>query len=325
MKEYGGFLPLELDIKKAYYNENNYPIVKVNSGRSALYCALKMAKPDEIYVPHYICRTVYDVIKKMNIPMIQYHINQDMMPASQIPEDAWVIIVNYFGMLDNLVKGFVENHHKVIIDNTQAFFSKPIMKSNIYNIYSCRKFIGVADGGYLISKNINNIDIDLNLAFSTSCYHSSHLFISRELGTNIAYALNKDNESILSTEFAYMSNLTEDILKAANYEKIIQRRLNNWEILQNRFSAVNLLSHITDTTCIGYMYPLLIEKDIRELLIENNIYIPCLWKEIIQDDEYKNTWEYYLSKYLIPLPVDQRYGLDDMKKISNTVLEFMAD
>ena len=65
-----------------------------------------------------------------------------------------VLIVNYFGLMDKNIQKFIESYNNIniIIDNTQAFFSNPVWKDKVYNVYSCRKFIGVPDGGYLISK-----------------------------------------------------------------------------------------------------------------------------------------------------------------------------
>ena len=67
------------------------------------------------------------------------------------------------------------------------------------------------------------------------------------------------------------------------------------------------------------VYPLLIEKKgLREKLIAARIYVARYW-----DDDSgvvpKDSFSAYLSKYLLPLPVDQRYGPEAMGRIINVV------
>ena len=41
----------------------------------------------------------------------------------------------------------------MIFDNTQAFFSAPRMDADSYNVYSCRKFVGVPDARTLYTRD----------------------------------------------------------------------------------------------------------------------------------------------------------------------------
>lgn len=317
MKEYGGFLPLELNINKEHYSEEEFPVLKVNSGRTAIYCALKALSPQFIYVPHYICDTVYDVIERLNIPMKKYFISEQLKPQISIEDEGCILVVNYFGMLDSYIQELAQTWKNIIVDNTQAFFSKPIIRKGIYNVYSCRKFIGVSDGAYLIAEEIKSTDYHLKTEYSGE--YSEHLMVSYEKGTNCVYSQNIWNESRLKDNLSYMSPLTRAILSGVNYENIIRARTYNWRFLQAKLGEINLLSGLTENIVPGYAYPFLVSESIREKLIDRKVYVSCLWKELLKE-EYEGTNEYFFSKYLIPLPIDQRYGRDDMEELCKIVL-----
>jgi hypothetical protein len=56
------------------------------------------------------------------------------------------------------------------------------------------------------------------------------------------------------------------------------------------------------------VYPLVIENtSLDEKLRENKVYVGRLWKSVLRElsDSSFETW---LSKYMVPLPIDQRYG-----------------
>ena len=83
MQEYGGYLPLELmplhsDLASLWSGVNSDNILALNSGRAAIYYALQMMKPEKIYIPHYICKSVGDVIERLGIQSQKYYIAEDL-------------------------------------------------------------------------------------------------------------------------------------------------------------------------------------------------------------------------------------------------------
>ena len=58
--------------------------------------------------------------------------------------------------------------------------------------------------------------------------------------------------------------------------------------------------------------------EIRKQLIKQKIYIPVLWPNVL-DECAVASWEYKLASDVLPLPVDQRYDLDDMEYIAETM------
>ena len=69
------------------------------------------------------------------------------------------------------------------------------------------------------------------------------------------------------------------------------------------------------------VYPLLVEDDqLRHVLIENKIYISQWWKWVLSNNN-SNDFEKKLSKYLLPLPIDQRYDLKDMEMVAAIIID----
>ena len=57
-------------------------------------------------------------------------------------------MVNYYGQISNeQIVYYKQKYGNIIVDNVQAFFQRPV--DGIDTIYTCRKFFGVSDGGYL--------------------------------------------------------------------------------------------------------------------------------------------------------------------------------
>ena len=61
------------------------------------------------------------------------------------------------------------------------------------------------------------------------------------------------------------------------------------------------------------------EEGLREFLIDNKIFVAKYWPNVEKYIEGNNNWEYYFVNNLLPLPIDQRYNLTDMKRIVDLI------
>lgn len=313
MKEIGGYFELELNKREEYYPN----AVKLNSGRNALLYILKAYKPSKIFVPYYICDAALEPIIKMNVKFEFYHINKDLEPEipSNFQEGNFFLYVNYFGINNYIVKRLAKKINNLITDNSQAFYSPPI---KFPTFYSPRKFFGVPDGAYLFTDIYLNEELEQSFSYEKFL----HLIKRYDLGSQKGYEDYKQVEALFSTEpLKRMSNLTENILSSLDYEKIKLIREKNFFYIHNKLKKSNELKINTQKLNGPMKYPLLIAKEgIKEFLIKNNIFVSSYWQEVFKRVD-ENSHEYYLTKYLIPLPIDQRYNLDDM----NIVIEKIKD
>lgn len=74
------------------------------------------------------------------------------------------------------------------------------------------------------------------------------------------------------------------------------------------------------------MYPLYVEHgaEIRKKLQTDKIFVPILWPDVINKCG-KDTYEYDMAENILPLPVDQRYGIEDMRYVADKVEELMEE
>ncbi|MFX1268932.1 MAG: hypothetical protein ACFFAK_13310, partial [Promethearchaeota archaeon] len=118
-----------------------------------------------------------------------------------------------------------------------------------------------------------------------------------------------------------MSNLTQNILSSINYKKVKLTRERNFIFLHKNLKDLNELPINLENLNGPMKYPFLINnRKLKQFLIDNKIYISTYWQEVIDRVE-KSSFEYYLTENLIPIPIDQRYNLSDMKLIIEKIKE----
>ncbi len=324
MKELGGYLPLELSVHSEYFNDEDYDLLRLNCGRTAIITAIKDGQFSKVYLPLYLCESVGKALDREGISYSLYNISGDFLPVNMnIKEDEAIVIVNYFGIIPEIkMESFVKRYKNVIFDNTQAFFNKPICEA--YNVYSCRKFFGVCDGAYLIKQHLDKINYPIDSSGNRSIY----LLNSIENGTNFNYADSLKNEEYLcNVPMMQMSRLTRKILMSINYDIVKKVRKENFNYLHDKLSLYNELDDTTFfQTSSPMIYPFMFsKKNIREKLVkEKRIYISQFWKWVISDS-YANDFERNVSKNIYALPIDQRYGREEMDYLANIILNLIRE
>lgn len=70
----------------------------------------------------------------------------------------------------------------------------------------------------------------------------------------------------------------------------------------------------------AFMYPLLIQNGaaVRKELQKERIYIPTLWPNVLEECP-SNSLEYHYAADILPIPVDQRYEIEDMKYLVEVI------
>lgn len=312
--EIGSFIELDIRNDNDYFQEENQCLARLNSARSGIYHSIRLYNSKTIHIPYYLCSTVETFLSRKGIIIKKYFITKNFEPIIEdYNESEVVLIVNYFGILsDKLLKNFATRFKKAIIDNSAGFFSPPI--DSLYNVYSPRKFFGVPDGGYVIGPNASNMteDYEKDVSSDTACF----LFKRIEHGCNDIYKERMLNEDrINSSDILKMSNLTHALLKNIDYNSIKQKRIENFQYAHSLYSNVNLIDPLLylDKDSVPMIYPLVINDYLLDIkLKENKIYTGRWWKHVTSIVD-KKSFEATLSNFMIPLPIDHRYGKDEIK------------
>lgn len=314
MKAIGGYFELA-DREQ----ECSLPIdgIALNTCRNALeYIILQLQDIRHIYLPLYTCEAVIEPLKRLPISYSFYYINEQFELADDIElkDGEYIIANNYFGIKDSYISSLVGKYgSRLIVDNAQAFFA-PVC-SDVMAAYSSRKYLGVADGG--IAVGVSSKDL-MTYEEDNSSEHNSHLLIRKQRGAEAGFKDFQANECKLDNQpIRRMSAYTEDILAHISYERVIAKRRSNYEYLHQALAEYNLL-HLPsmDTFVCPMVYPFISRKDdsLRERLIENKIFVARYWPNVLEWAKPQDK-EYEFASKLIPLPIDQRYGEEDMERI----------
>lgn len=310
MKEIGGYIELDKYMLPMLHEG----AMALNCGRNALAYLIRARQITKIALPKFLCSSVSDVCHKEDVQIKYYSIGNDFLPKDlSIEDDVWLYIVNYYGQINNDVLSMYSNKYKVIVDNAQAYFQKPV--EGVDTIYTCRKFFGVADGAILYT------DADSNDKYEQDeSYERMHFLLGRfERTASEFYGEYSANNSMFNNEpIKYMSKLTLNLLHGIDYDKVKKQRTENFEYLHNELGDINGLSLKIHEG--AFMYPLYINNgnEIKKKLQERKIYVPTLWPDVYKICDETET-EYQMAENIIPIPVDQRYNVDDMKYIVDEI------
>ena len=217
------------------------------------------------------------------------------------------------------MKTLAIGYKNVIVDNCQAFFCPPL--SGTLSAYSARKFVGVADGAYVVGKGASRFVDEYPQCFSSDT--AAFLLKRIEYGCEgKGYEARTINENRVDTEdIMKMSLLTRAMLDGADYEYNRKQRVENFRFAHSLFKAINKIDPMKywDDDTIPMVYPLVVEDDdlLGKLLAAKHF--QGHWWKYITDELPEETFEHWLSRYVIPITIDQRYGEADIRYIHSVV------
>lgn len=315
MKEIGGFFNLELAKRGEYFRGD---AIFLNSGRNALeYILRSLGEVSKLWMPFYTCNVVLEPLLKLGITYDFFSINNQLELDKEIllGENEYILVNNYYGLKDDYMIYLAAQYgERLIIDNSQALYSKHI--DGINTIYSPKKFVGVPDGGIAYCNNPLEISLDKDKS-----YHRCRRLLRRyDEGASACFQDTNDKSyKLAGIDLMYMSTLTKSIMNNIDFEYVKDQRLTNFNYLHTHLLTSNKFDLENFKGECPMIYPYICEDDsLRNILIRNKIYVAKYWsnvKEWSSDDSY----ECYLMNNLIPLPIDQRYDIEDMQTIIDII------
>lgn len=320
MKEIGSFIELELPKGKELYTGDK-DMARLNTGRAAIWHAFRITGAKAIWIPYYQCETVREFLMRKDCQIKYYHQDKNFNPTDLIPvEDEAVLLVNYYGIMSfERMKSLAAEYRNVIIDNCQAFFCPPV--PDTLTVYSARKFVGVADGAYVVGKDAHKY-VDEYL----QCYSSdTAAFLLKRIEYGCegkGYEARSINEERVDTEdIMKMSALTRAMLDGADYEYNQKRRKDNFRLACELYAGINAIdpTRFYDEGAVPMVYPLVVEDDdlLKHLLMAKHF--QGHWWKYITKELPETSFEHWLSRYVIPITIDQRYDESDIKNIYTIV------
>lgn len=293
----------------------------LNTGRNVLeYIFRSIGDVKRIYLSYYTCEVVLEPVEKLHIPYTFYHINTRFEIADEInpQEGEFIIANNYYGIKDAYIEKLAARYgDHLIVDCAQAFFAKPL--PGIKSFYSMRKYVGVADGGVAYLGNLPDDRVKIKET-DRSDEHDSHLIKRKQYGAEAGFADYQANEKKLDNQpIRWMSSKTKWILNHIDYNKVIDQRRENYKYLNQNLSTTNQLQLPLEGDSVPMVYPYLINDNaLKRRLISEKIFVATYWPNVLEWCKPED-WEYQLAERTVFIPVDQRYGIKDMKRIIDII------
>lgn len=215
-------------------------MIKFNLARNCLKYIIRAYGIKEIFVPYYSCNSVWKALREEDCRLHFYNIDNHFEPIQKLPEDAYILYINYFGLCEDICKKLSYIYPNLIIDNTQSFYSKPI---GLASFNSLRKFFKVQNGAYLhINKLIDCEFSTDNLTIDVVLMHENYeKFVQNELLLN-------------HQEIKYISPIVEKQMRNIDFNKDTKQRIKLFKKYSEIFSKYNNLSFSLNCQ-VPYCYP----------------------------------------------------------------------
>jgi hypothetical protein len=325
----GGYFELELPRGTGEYHAD---ALRFQSSRAAFLALLQARRPSAVWVPWYICDSVIEPLRMAGTLVKRYEIDRNLyVKRADVAQEEWLLYVNYFGLCDRQVADVLRRfpHQRVVIDNAQAFFAPP--QQCLANLYSPRKFIGVADGGYLITRE--HVETPQEIDNGTLA-RSPHLLKRIGADAESGYAdYAAAEESLKLQPPRRMSTFTQRILASVDYEEIKTRRIANFDYLHSRLGRYNQFSLIRAEHAVPLCYPFSgAPVGLRAELQRQRIYTPSYWPDMERpvDAMRENAtnsapampeFERSLPETTLFVPCDQRIDSEQLERVAQRILE----
>ena len=207
----GGYFELELP----KYPELHTNALALNSGRFCLEYILRCRHYSKVYVPYFTCESAIEPLVRLNIPYEFYHIDRQyhIVDNISLEADEALMYTNYWGLQDSYCMTLASRYGgQLILDYTQAFFSRPIR--GVDTFYSCRKYFGVPDGGYLYT----SVETQLELEQDESYTRMDSLVKRIDLSPEAGYGdFHKTGAAFHEMPMRRMSKFTKRMMQGIDY------------------------------------------------------------------------------------------------------------
>lgn len=338
---------------KIYFNNIKYTdSAFLWTGRSAIVFVLNDIKkgPKRVLLPAYTCcHTVIKTFLKRGYEIDYYNINnkleidtEDFERTALKTKPTVALFHSYFGFdtlssTNKQINKLKEEGTIIIEDITQSLFSVTNHIDADYYIGSFRKWLAIPDGGVALKVNgmFNNkpkIENKEQVSCKLEAFHNKYLYMENNAGDkSIFLNLFKKAKELIdeSDEIYSISKESQFILNNINVNELAQKRRDNYIYLLDNLKEIEQISVIFNKLPkdeVPLYFPILIKSGRAEMqvyLAQNHIYAPVIWPF---GDEIrvisKNTQEIY--DQILAIPCDQRYSIDEMKKIVDVILEFLT-
>ncbi len=326
----------------------------------ALY-SIEKEYPDiskKCFMPAYMCDTVFIPFVQRGWELVFYHIGKDMkadeaeLEMLLATEHSGVFFLHAYYGVDTWkeLRPFIANYQKqgllLMEDVTQSYYLNIDAEAD-YIVGSLRKWYPVPDGGFVTSNHTlypDCVEKDETLPLERMDMQIkkwNYLKAAGEvtLDENRKQELLKDKQEYLGvnrmleerldgfTKITDISDVSGGLLQCVNEKECEQRRNENCRILleglSNRKSILPVIGEeLADASPLYFPVYMTQREELQSYLRERDIYVPVLWPIGEENAPHLNEDEEYIYSHIVAIPLDQRYGIEDMERIVAVISEY---
>jgi len=314
-----------------------------NTGRSAIeYLLREVISPKndfKILLPAFTCSSIIDAVNRAGLNYEFYSITDefqiDIKSIEKKLDDKLKIIyiIQYFGGYQNqesydFLKKVQSENIIIIKDITHSLYTKhpKFIGFGDYVLGSLRKWLPIPDGAFLCSTNLIP---DLLIEDSFNGY-SFNYFVAQvmkgtylhntDLNKNQFLRLNQQAMESLFSDYMIrnMTSVSQRYLSSYNMESLIEQRVKNYDYLVEKTKKLSFIKPIfvRQKGQVPFGFVVLCDQrdKVFKYLIDNDIYCNIHWK-LTHDCSNTDEVSEKLSKKILTIPCDQRYGKKEMDYI----------
>ncbi len=300
-------------------------------------------------IPAFTCETVIQPFLDYGYQLCSYSLDHCLMLTGKMLQEALeksdakvVLIHRYFGFdtlmeCESVIEKYRQKGVVFIEDRTQCLYSNLKYIEFDYTIGSLRKWEGAPDGAYAVCSQgkFENKPREYHKALETAkieAGYAKYRYISGETENKEKFlALFQKAEKILEKEqkLYRISPMAERMQASLDVETLRRNRRRNYKLVYNRLLEHKQIKILTpELSCNDTPFYLVISVKNRDALqkklTERQIYSPILWPKADSLTDICEEAETFYKNNLC-LPIDQRYGLDDMERMVDCVLTVMQE
>lgn len=309
--------------------------------RCALSAFCEANPPKSAWIPSYLCGSLLDPFLHRQVPIRYYPVNSRLAVEctawiDDVESGDLVIAIHYFGftMTGFPAQDLAKKGAVILEDASQALFLPQQFVESSGILYSPRKFIGVPDGGVLVSRDPTGVEA-ISLAPPPSAWWRDAFAMVQKRrdfdlagGQNEWFALFQKSEAEFPLGLYRASELsTMILLYGADYEAIRFQRRRNYQQLLDQLSRYAMFSELSDDT-VPLGFPVRVDANRRQHILtrlyEHRIYAPVHWRlSGIVPESFQAT--HSVSQSILTLICDQRCTSDDMDRQASVFLQAVSD
>lgn len=289
------------------------------SGRTAIEAVLRqLPTAHTALLPSYCCDSMIVPFRAAGIDVEFYQVTWDGRLKSDINGPADILLwCNYFGFKNDMP----EFAGVVIEDVTHSFLSEsPCHLQSDYLVASLRKWEPVNCGGYCSVESDGKIPPDEFITLKSAAMELKTEYLEKPQAEKKERFLKMFSESNhwLAENYSggIIDSFSRDYFERVDVEGQRKIRRDNARVLYEGLkNKVQFMFPIEDMDCPLFV-PIILpnRNEVRTHLTKNEIYCPVHWPK--PEGCESNIYDLELS-----LICDQRYGIEDMKRIVSVIKE----